>query len=182
MHLPYELCKDNNYHVILLNLTRSSHILTLRDQISFGRNITQWTEKLPALHHGHFGYINFENLGIRGSNIIYINLVRRPLERLVSYYYFLRYGDDYRKNKVRSRMGDKRTFDECVEQRLADCDPKKMWLQIPWFCGHFKKCWEPGNRWAFEQAKFNLVNKYFVVGITEELESFIDLLELTLPR
>ena len=36
-------------------------------------------------------------------------------------------------------MGDTVTFDECVERKMADCDPKKLWLQIPWFCGEFKK-------------------------------------------
>lgn len=79
-------------------------------------------------------------------------------------------------------MGDKMTFDECVEKRLSDCDPKKMWLQIPWFCGHFKKCWEHGSRWALEQAKFNLAHNYFLVGLTEDLDTFIRLLELTLPE
>ena len=50
--------------------------------------------------------------------------------RLISYYYFLRYGDDYRKNKIRSRMGDKHTFDECVANGLPDCEPKKLWQQV----------------------------------------------------
>lgn len=40
----------------------------------------------------------------------------------------------------------------------------------------------PGNRWALEQAKFHLVNKYLLVGITEELGDFIAVLEATLPR
>lgn len=80
-------------------------------------------------------------------------------------------------------MGDTRTFDECVAQKKRDCDPKKLWQQVPWFCGHFRRCWDPpGNRWALEQAKFNLANKYFLVGITEDLDSFVDLMELSLPR
>ncbi len=43
------------------------------------------------------------------------------------------------------------------------------------------QCWEPGNRWALEQAKKNLVDKYFLVGVTEELEAFVEVLEATLP-
>lgn len=182
MHLPYELCKTLGYNVLLLNITRPQHLLTFQDRVFFAHNITQWQGKRPALYHGHFGYIDFEQMGISGPSPIYINMIRRPLDRLVSYYYFLRYGDDFRVNKIRSRMGDKMTFDECVERKLGDCDPKKMWVQVPWFCGHFKKCWEPGNRWALEQAKFNLAHKYFLVGVTEELETFIQLLEMTLPR
>lgn len=57
-----------------------------------------------------------------------------------------------------------------------------MWLQIPFFCGHSAECWKPGSQWALEQAKFNLVNNYFLVGVTEEMEDFIYLLELSLPR
>ena len=60
---------------------------------------------------------------------------------------------------------------------------KFLFFQVPWFCGHFRRCWDPpGNRWALEQAKFNLANKYFLVGLTEDLETFIDLMEMSLPR
>lgn len=104
------------------------------------------------------------------------------MDRLVSYYYFLRYGDDYRPHLVRHRAGDTMTFDECVKLKKPDCDPKNMWLQIPFFCGHHAECFVHGSKWALEQAKHNLVNEYFLVGITEELGDFIEMLELSLPR
>lgn len=44
---------------------------------------------------------------------------------------------------------------------------------------HFRNV---GSRWALEQAKYNLINEYFLVGVTEELEDFIMLLEAALPR
>lgn len=74
------------------------------------------------------------------------------------------------------------TFDECVERKQSDCDARNMWLQIPFFCGHTYECWVPGSQWALKQAKRNLVNEYFLVGITEQMEEFIELLQSALPR
>lgn len=40
----------------------------------------------------------------------------------------------------------------------------------------------PGSSWALEMAKHNLVRNYFLVGVTEELEDFVAMLEYSLPR
>lgn len=41
---------------------------------------------------------------------------------------------------------------------------------------------QPGSRWALEQAKFNLIHNYLLVGVTEELGDFIGMLEVMLPQ
>ena len=43
-------------------------------------------------------------------------------------------------------------------------------------------CRNVGSHWALEQAKYNLVNEYLLVGVTEELEDFVMMLEAALPR
>ncbi|KAK7502530.1 hypothetical protein BaRGS_00006105, partial [Batillaria attramentaria] len=205
--IVYDLCKTNKFHVVHINMTKNAKTLALSDQMRFIHNITTWSEKKPAFYHGHLSFIDFNKFGVQKTPI-YINVVRDPLDRLVSYYYFLRYGDDFRPymKRRKAEVGVKVvlsfvpktgkvgwnierivwalsvTFDECVERNGEDCDPENLWLQIPFFCGHVAECWVPGSRWALEQAKQNVLLNYLLVGVTEELGDFIAVLEATLPR
>ncbi|XP_071983914.1 heparan sulfate 2-O-sulfotransferase 1 [Engystomops pustulosus] len=180
-NIAYDLCAKNKYHVLHINTTKNNPVMSLQDQMRFVRNVSSWREMKPGFYHGHISYLDFAKFGVK-KKPIYINVIRDPIERLVSYYYFLRFGDDYRPGLRRRKQGDKKTFDECVAAGGSDCAPEKLWLQIPFFCGHSSECWNVGSRWALDQAKYNLINEYFLVGVTEELEDFIMLLEAALPR
>lgn len=180
VNVAYDLCKRNKFHVLHVNVTSNSHILSLNNQLNLARNITYWDAMKPALYHGHFAFLDFSKFSF--PKPLLINLIRKPLDRFISYYYFLRYGDNYRPYLVRKRAGNTMTFDECVAKKLAECDPTNMWLQIPFFCGHASNCRKPGNKWALNEAKKNLINSYLLVGVTEELLDFISILEITLPR
>ncbi|KAL1124703.1 hypothetical protein AAG570_001327, partial [Ranatra chinensis] len=181
INVAYDLCKRNGFNVLHLNVTGNMHVMSIADQARFIYNVTHWEAKKPGLYHGHVAYIDFEKFG-SSRRPVYINLIRKPLDRLVSYYYFLRFGDNYRPHLIRRKHGDKmQTFDDCVRLKQPDCHPDNMWLQIPFMCGHAPGCWIPGNEWALEEAKRNLLRKYLLVGVTEELKDFITLLESALP-
>lgn len=75
----------------------------------FVKNITTWNEMKPGFYHGHISYLDFAKFGVK-KRPIYINVIRDPIERLVSYYYFLRFGDDYRPGLRRRKQGDKKVI------------------------------------------------------------------------
>ncbi|CAP35068.2 Protein CBR-HST-2 [Caenorhabditis briggsae] len=178
--IAYDLYKENGFNVLHVNMTKNRQVMSLPDQYVFINNVTTWRERLPAFYHGHVAYIDFTRFGV--ANPIYINIIREPLERLLSHYYFLRYGDNFRVGLKRSRAGNNETFDECYSRGGKDCDMKQMWMQIPYFCGHYHFCTEVGSAEALKMAKQNALEKYLLVGTTDRMRDMIALLEVTVPH
>ena len=61
----------------------------MQDQTDFIKNVTSWED--PVLFHGHIAFLKFKE-----RKPFYINMIRNPLDRLISYYYFVRTGDTLR--------------------------------------------------------------------------------------
>ena len=103
MKIVYDLHKINQFSAVYVNV--SGKTMNLATEASFVQNVSQWKSIRPVIYHGHFRHLNFAKFGSSLSPI-YVNIIRDPLERLVSHYYFLRYGDNFRPYKIRQRMGD----------------------------------------------------------------------------
>ncbi|XP_077981924.1 uronyl 2-sulfotransferase-like [Glandiceps talaboti] len=133
----------------------------------------------PATFYRHTYFIDFTRFGT--NNPTYINVIRQPLSRLVSYYYFVRYGDEKNDQKHYQGSDFNQTFDECVLQDNDSCKNNEIFRIIPYFCGQDKEC---GNatKWSLEKAKENVEKYFFVVGLTEEYEETIKLFEKMMPK
>ncbi|XP_078698067.1 uncharacterized protein LOC144925793 isoform X1 [Branchiostoma floridae x Branchiostoma belcheri] len=171
----------------------------LPEQIALVQHVDQIQP--PFFYNRHFHYIDFTRFGARQP--VYINMIRDPFDRLVSSYYFKRYGDgrsDDRGGHLKEE--DKlRSFDACVLEEQVECTRGLHYI-IPFFCGQRPGCRiahpePPGgedrflytadtsrepSRWALEKAKDNVLDKFLVVGILEEFNDTLRVFEHLLPN
>ncbi|XP_059473937.1 heparan sulfate 2-O-sulfotransferase 1-like [Neocloeon triangulifer] len=128
---------------------------------------------LPTSFDRHMYFTNFTAFG--RQNPIYINLIRDPVDKMMSRFYYA----DLKKRK------EAQQFEDCVGSGAPDCNfvaGHLYDLTIPYFCGHESFCSEINNWQALERAKAN-VEKYFkVVGVLENLNETLAVLETSLPR
>ncbi|XP_028518842.1 uronyl 2-sulfotransferase isoform X3 [Exaiptasia diaphana] len=135
----------------------------------------------PFVFHGHFHFVDFSKYG--STTPIYINLIRDPIDRFVSAYYFTRFGDG--RNRTWGFKGTKsdkfRTLDECVLSNYSECtNSNKLLYTIPYFCGQTRGC-RGSSYTSLRRAINNVVNNYLAVGVLEDVNSFIKVLERLLP-
>ena len=85
---------------------------------------------LPITYTKHINFIDFEEFNF--TNPIYINMVRHPVERVISWYYYIRQGwyilDVNSKNeteladrKMHEPKWFKTPFEECFLEKLPEC-------------------------------------------------------------
>ncbi|XP_072042978.1 uronyl 2-sulfotransferase-like [Amphiura filiformis] len=149
---------------------------------------------LPFIVVGHHMHVNYTNYTLRQP--LGISLVREPVERFLSDFYYIRYGDEQTPENLRNLSPEtyNRTLEECVNAAINNV--KKQGIgnpvasigkfcgcqlnhEIVRFCGYDKRCnYDP--EFALQQAKENL-NDYIAIGLTEELPEFFAVLERLIP-
>ena len=122
---------------------------------------------------------------------IYISHIRDPIDRFISNFYFVRNGDDNIPENFKDMNEElvNRSLEECVNLTYSEYMKSKtpefyklcgadMSHEIQRFCGYDKRCQDPD--YALQQATKNL-ELYLAVGLTEELNKYLFVLEKLLP-
>ncbi|CAB1340064.1 unnamed protein product, partial [Coregonus sp. 'balchen'] len=152
--------------------------LTKHEQVDLMRNISNIPQ--PFLYTRHVHFLNFTRFRIEQP--VYINIIRDPINRFLSNYFFRRFGDwrGEQNHLIRTpgMKGDERYLDinVCILENYPECSNPRLFYIIPYFCGQHPQCREPGV-WALERAKQNVLENFLIVGILEELEDVLLLLE-----
>lgn len=146
----------------------------------------QATHGVPCSFDRHVYFINFTQFG--EAMPLYVNLVRDPVEKAVSRYFYHHIGFSEEYDKLKPNMTrdewKRQYYERCVRERDPLCEfvaGESYDLTIPYFCGHHPRCMILNDTWALEQAKQNLQNHYTVVGVLELLNETLAVLEHHLP-
>ncbi|XP_075452789.1 uronyl 2-sulfotransferase isoform X2 [Ascaphus truei] len=122
--------------------------LTKNEQLELIKNIS--TAEQPYLFTRHVHFLNFSRFG--AEQPVYINIIRDPVNRFLSNYFFRRFGD---------WRGEQNHMIRTPGMKEEERDP---------------------GEWALERAKQNVYENFLLVGILEELEDVLLLLERFLPH
>uniref|UniRef100_H2ZJG2 Sulfotransferase n=1 Tax=Ciona savignyi TaxID=51511 RepID=H2ZJG2_CIOSA len=148
------------------------------DQMHFVNFLHEQRPGYMYIRHQYF--IDFTKFGKKQP--IYVNMIRDPVERFESFYYFSRFGNERGGGGASSRMSEIRrqeSIDECIQRRRQECI-KPYWQVVPYFCGQDAGCMTR-SQWAVEKAKQNIKKNYVFVGILEDLDNSLKIMEAILP-
>ncbi|XP_030387988.1 heparan sulfate 2-O-sulfotransferase pipe-like [Scaptodrosophila lebanonensis] len=162
---------------------------------------SDYIENIAGLDDGsvfasHLNYLNFSYYD--QPKPIYINMVRDPVDRVISWYYYIRAPWIFVPNRRRNNreMPNPKwvntEFDQCVLSGEKACTYIEGSLleragdhrrQTLFFCGHNEfKCTPFNSRLPLQLAKMNVEREYAVVGTWEHTNETLSVLEAYIPR
>ncbi|KAL4712036.1 hypothetical protein ACJJTC_003703 [Scirpophaga incertulas] len=189
--------------------------LSIRNQFGFHRDAVQRVETIrlapadqqmlvsvvaahppPAAYIKHVCYTNFTRFGYPSP--IYVNVVRDPVERVISWYYYVRAPWYYVERKrafpdlpLPDPAWLKKDFETCVLSGDRECryiegethegigDHRRQTL---FFCGHEPQCTPFNSDAALQRAKRVVEQQYAVVGVLEDMNATLLALERYVPK
>ena len=125
----------------------------------------------PNLYIRHQWFINFEEW--KSNNPVYINMIRDPIARFESFYYFSRFGNN-KGGGGQAHLSEElknESVDDCVRKKRKEC-LMPYWQIVPYFCGQDLRCAQR-TQWATDRAIENIEKYYLFVGTLEELDTEI---------
>lgn len=133
MNLLSSLAKTNKFNAYKQSFIKKSENCFMHRQedrqeyvnmLQNSQNVTA-----PLSYSKHMNFLNFEQFNL--TNPIYVNFVRDPIERVISWYYYIRQGwyqidprqeDNFRNSKFSNNIKTlKMTFGDCVKSKEAEC-------------------------------------------------------------
>ncbi|XP_008395974.1 uronyl 2-sulfotransferase a isoform X1 [Poecilia reticulata] len=176
------LAEKHKFNLVSSDIHNKTRLMK-QEQVDLVKNISKIPQ--PFLYTRHVHFMNFTRFRIEQP--VYINIIRDPISRFLSNYFFRRFGDwrGEQNHLIRTpgMKDDERYLDinVCILENYPECSNPRVFYIIPYFCGQHPKCREPGV-WALERAKQNVLENYLLVGILEELEDVLLMLERLLPH
>ncbi|KAK2150903.1 hypothetical protein LSH36_383g01009 [Paralvinella palmiformis] len=133
------------------------------------------------IRHAHYIDFNRYSADHNLSKPVLINVIRDPLEQLNSFHYYLRFENAFRRPWVTPKV-KAMSFTSCVLSDDPYCvSPAGFFWMIPFFCGRQPWCRQPSRR-ALNQAVYNVVNNYALVGVLEQIKDFYWVLGELMPQ
>ncbi|XP_053954285.1 heparan sulfate 2-O-sulfotransferase pipe-like [Anastrepha ludens] len=185
------LSKKNNFVPYRNAPAKHNEILT---DVETQREIVEELigENEPLSYVEHLNWINFTEFG--QPKPIYINLVRHPIEKVISAYYYIRHPAVfafYVQNGL--KMEEKEYFDtsfnDCIRKKRKECiydshsSYNADWRRFAMhFCGNLEICVKFNSQTATQIAKRNIETEYAVVGSWEDTNITLTVLEHYIPR
>ncbi|XP_035711696.1 heparan sulfate 2-O-sulfotransferase pipe-like [Folsomia candida] len=139
--------------------------------------LCQLPKQSPSVYTKHVAMVNFARGGGGCDHVVYINMVRDPVERMISWITTCGW------EGLETLSLD---FSSCVLQNDDECRfegaHENVWSQMMFFCGMDERCNEKNGAWALSRAMENVDKYYSVVGVLEELDLSLEVFEAYIPR
>jgi len=192
MELLKSLSIKNNFHYHKDRTQKTETIKLTYNEEKWLSNLLDFFNP-PSVYVKHVCFVNFTQFNL--DMPIYVNMVRDPVERVISWYYYVRAPWYFVERKrafpdlpLPNPNWLRKDYDTCVrrgdkECRYQDGDERDDFGQLTeFFCGQDDDCTGFNTEVAMRKAKENVEKHYAVVGVLEELNKTLTVLEHYVPR